>query len=47
MKYTGVPSRFEGRTVAPPGPIKTGFQVIAVDPAGNTGVHTLDLTVGP
>jgi hypothetical protein len=47
LKYAGTASRFEGRTVAPPEEVTAGLQIIAVDQAGNTGVHTRDLSIGP
>jgi hypothetical protein len=47
LKYAGTASRFEGRTVAPSGDAGVGLQIIAVDSAGNTGMHTRDLSVRP
>jgi hypothetical protein len=47
LKYAGTASRFEGKTVVPSGEAGIGLQVIAVDPAGNTGVHTRDLSISP
>lgn len=46
MKYAGTESLFEGPAFAPPGSAKTGLQVMAVDKAGNAGVHTRILNVG-
>jgi hypothetical protein len=45
LKYAGAPSRFEGRTVVPPGQAR--LQIVAADPVGNTGMDTRDLTIGP
>jgi len=47
LNYAGKPNLFEGNTTPPSDFDEVKLQILAADPAGNFGQHTLSFGINP